>query len=77
MAYETSLQSIEEHIAGNPRIAVLTNADDFILTRADYHYLAETFGERAFLYPRGGHGGNLEHQQVTARMLSFLQGATP
>lgn len=77
MAFETSLRSIEEHIAGNPRIAVLTNADDFILTREDYHYLAETFGERAFLYPRGGHGGNLQHNEVTARMLSFLEGATP
>ena len=77
MAYETSLKSIDEHIENNPRMAVLTNADDFILTRDDYHYLAETFGERAFLYPRGGHGGNLRHHDVTARMLNFLEGTTP
>ncbi len=77
MAFETSLQSIEEHIADNPRMAVITNADDFILTRDDYRYLADTFAERAFLFPRGGHGGNLQHQQVTARMLSFLEGAKP
>lgn len=77
MAYVTSLQSIEEHITNNPRMAVLTNADDFILTREDYQYLADTFGDRAFLYPRGGHGGNLQHQEVTARMLSFLEGAKP
>lgn len=77
MAYETSLRSIEEHIDDNPRMAVLTNADDFILTRDDYQYLAETFGDRAFLYPRGGHGGNLQHHAVAARMLNFLEGATP
>ena len=77
MAFETSLQSIEEHISGNPRMAVITNADDFILTREDYRYLADTFGERAYLFPRGGHGGNLQHQQVTARMLSFLEGVKP
>lgn len=75
MAYRTSLQSIEEYLRGNPDVAVVTAADDFILAEEDYYYLADLFGERAFLYPRGGHGGNLQHKDVVARMLAFIEGA--
>lgn len=74
MAYETSLRSIEGHLVDNPNIAAITNADDFILDAGDYAYLTQLLGERAYVYPRGGHGGNLQHVNVTARMLSFLEG---
>lgn len=74
MAYESSLRSIEDHLVDNPEIAVISNADDFILDASDYAYLAQIFGQRAFLFPRGGHGGNLQHVDVSARMLSFLEG---
>jgi hypothetical protein len=77
MALRTSLESIEHYLRDNPRIAVISNADDFILSREDYHFLADVFGERAFLYPRGGHGGNLQHRDVVARMLAFVEGAAP
>ena len=76
MARESSLHSIEDYLRDNPDIAVVTNADDFILSRDDYYYLAELFGDRAFLYPRGGHGGNLQHKDVVARILSFVEGTT-
>lgn len=76
MAYETSLRSIEPHIVDNPKMAVITNADDFILDAGDYAYLTQVFGDHAYVFPRGGHGGNLQHVDVTARMLSFLE-ATP
>lgn len=74
MAYRTSLQSIERYLRGNGDVAVVTAADDFILGRDDYYYLADLFGERAFLYPRGGHGGNLQHKDVVERMLAFVKG---
>lgn len=74
MAYRTSLQSIEGYLRGNEDIAVVSAADDFILGREDYYYLADLFGERAYLYPRGGHGGNLQHKDVVERMLAFVQG---
>lgn len=72
MAWETSLRSISAHLQENASIAVISNADDFILNQADYQFLIDTFGERAHLFPRGGHGGNLQHLQVTATMLDFL-----
>lgn len=75
MAHRASLRSIEDFLRGNPRIAAITNADDFILAADDYRFIDEVFGDRAFLYPRGGHGGNLQHRDVVARMLAFVQGA--
>src|SRR5690606_31867260 len=54
MAWETSLRSIEPFLRDNPDIAALPNADDFSLTADNYRFIAETIGERAFLYPHGG-----------------------
>ena len=77
MAWETSLQSIESFLRNNPDIAALTNADDFILTADNYRFIAETFGERAFLYPHGGHGGNLQYLDVVKQILAFMEGEQP
>ena len=74
MAWDTSLYSIESFLRKDPNIAALTNADDFILTEENYQFIAETFGERAFLYPRGGHGGNLQHRDVVTQILTFMGG---
>ena len=74
MAYETSLRSLSTFLQGNPNVAAVSNADDFILTRDDYQFLADTFGERAYLYPHGGHGGNLDYKPVADRYMTFLQG---
>lgn len=74
MAWDTSLYSIASFLRDNPDIAVLTNADDFILTEDNYYFLADTFGERAFLYPHGGHGGNLQHLDVVGRIMTFMEG---
>src|SRR5690606_20820881 len=74
MAWETSLYSIGPYLRTNKDIAVLTNADDFILTEENYHFLATTFGDRAFLYPRGGHGGNLQHRDIVTQIVTFMGG---
>ncbi|PRB82085.1 serine/threonine protein kinase [Pseudomonas sp. MYb185] len=74
MAWDTSLYSIAGFLRDNPNIAALTNADDFILTADNYRFITETFGERALLYPHGGHGGNLQHRDVVATMLHFMEG---
>ena len=74
MAWDTSLYSIEPFLRNNPDVAALTNADDFILTGENYRFIADTFGDRAFLYPRGGHGGNLQHRDVVTQILQFMGG---
>lgn len=74
MAWETSLYSIEPFLRNNPDIAALTNADDFILSGDNYRFIADTFGERAFLYPHGGHGGNLQYLDTVKQILAFMEG---
>jgi hypothetical protein len=53
----------------------MTNADDFILTPANLEFLRRTFGDRARVYPRGGHGGNLSYKENAADIVRFLRAA--
>ncbi len=57
----SSLYSLEETIKNNKNVFVMTNQDDFLLTIADVEYLKATVGDRLYLYPYGGHVGNLWH----------------
>ncbi|WP_321347147.1 serine/threonine protein kinase [Halopseudomonas oceani] len=74
MAEQTSLHHIQSFLTDNPNIAAVSNASELILTRDDYYFLADTFGDRAYLYPTGGHGGNLDYEPVAERYLQFLAG---
>ncbi|MDD2735902.1 MAG: alpha/beta hydrolase [Desulfuromonadaceae bacterium] len=67
-----SLRSIEGYLASSAKIAVMTNENDFILTREDLAYLRQLFGGRAMIYPRGGHLGNLEFKENLAYMVAFF-----
>lgn len=69
---ETSLESIQEYLRNSKNIAVMTNADDIILAPGDIEFLKEVFGDRAYVLPSGGHGGNLEEKHVCATMLKLL-----
>jgi len=70
-----SLRSIEEYLKTSPKFGVMTNENDFILTGEDLGYLRRLFGERARIYPRGGHLGNLEFKENLAYMVAFFGGA--
>jgi hypothetical protein len=52
----------------------MTNENDFILSSAELDYLRQLFGERARIYPRGGHLGNLEYKENLANMVAFFKG---
>lgn len=75
--HQASLHAIADYLQHDSRVAVIGAADDLILAHEDYRFLREVFGQRAFIYPRGGHGGHLQHRAVVARMLQFLQGERP
>ncbi|SDU01073.1 hypothetical protein [Halopseudomonas salegens] len=61
----------------DPRFGVMTSADDFILSGEDYDFLRDTFGNRGQFYPRGGHGGILDHAEVVDWVVDFLQETAP
>lgn len=59
IAYETSLYSQMEALKTDSRVYMFTNADDFLLKPTDIPLLREIFNERLFLFPLGGHMGNI------------------
>jgi pimeloyl-ACP methyl ester carboxylesterase len=67
------LRSIEEYLKSSAKFGVITNENDFILTKAELDYLRQLFGSRARVYPRGGHLGNLEYKENLDWMVAFFK----
>jgi len=72
LIHSASLESIGPFLARAGHIGVMTNADDIILTPANLEFLRRTFGDRARVYPHGGHGGNLKYKDNAADILRFF-----
>ena len=68
-----SLRSIEGYLKSSAKFGVMANENDFILTKDELDYLRQLFGERAKIYPRGGHLGNLEYKDNLAHMVAFFK----
>jgi hypothetical protein len=58
-----SLKFIKTTLKSNKNIYLMHNLDDFLLSDQDIAFLETTFGDRAILYPNGGHLGNLWYSQ--------------
>ena len=69
----TSLRSIEPYLRNSPKIVLMDNEDDLILTPADLSFLKEVFGARAKIYARGGHLGNMTFRDNVAYMINFFK----
>ena len=68
-AQRQSLHSIRDFLASTPSIEAIHNADDIILEKGQINFFAEVFGERATIYPRGGHLGNITQVQTLAKIV--------
>lgn len=68
-----SLKSLENYLKQSAKIAVVHNADDIILNNGDLDFLRTTFGNRAKIYPLGGHLGNILYGPNTEYMLNFFK----
>ncbi len=69
-----SLRSIEPYLKSAGKIGLVHNEDDIILAPGDIGYLQEVFGDRARIFPTGGHMGNMFHPDVVTAMIGFLTG---
>ncbi|MEE4661920.1 MAG: hypothetical protein V2J89_15735, partial [Halieaceae bacterium] len=63
-----SLHSIRDYLRDAKHIQVVHNADDVILAPGELDYFTAVFGERARIYPYGGHMGNLAYRDVVAHI---------
>jgi pimeloyl-ACP methyl ester carboxylesterase len=67
------LQGIEGYLRSSRGIGVITNENDFILDRGEIDYLRRLFGDRALIYPRGGHLGNFEYRDNMDEFVNFFK----
>jgi hypothetical protein len=67
-----SLRAIEGYLRAAEHIAVMHNEDDILLAESDLAFLREVFGERALIYPRGGHSGNMAYIDNIAALIDFF-----
>jgi len=68
-----SLHTIEAYLRNSPKIGLMGNEDDLILTSGDLAFLKNVFGSRAQIYPYGGHCGNMSYTENVEHMLNFFK----
>jgi predicted alpha/beta-fold hydrolase len=69
---QMSLATIEDYLRTAEKIEVMHNEDDLILEPGEIDFFRRVFGERAVIYPKGGHLGNMEYRDNVAHMLSVF-----
>ena len=69
-----SLKSIEPYLKSANKIGLMGNEDDIILAPGEIGYLEQVFGNRAKIFPTGGHCGNMNHQDAVDFMVNFFAG---
>ena len=72
LIYRTSLRSIDDYLARTKKIGLMHNQDDITLAPGEIEYLKKLFGDRARIYSRGGHVGNMEYRVNVADMIAFF-----
>jgi hypothetical protein len=64
-----SLTHIQDYLRNSPKISVIHNEDDIILEPGEIDFFRDVFGERAKIYPYGGHCGNMSYRDNVAHMV--------
>ena len=70
---ESSLESIEPYLRGADKIGVMHNADDIILAPGEIEFFRQVFGNRAKIYPRGGHCGNMAYRDNVTYLVDYFK----
>ena len=65
-----SLREIVDYLRDTDKITVMHNADDIILEPGEIDFFPEVFGDRATIYPLGGHCGNMNYRDNVAHMVA-------
>ena len=68
-----SLATIEDYLRSSKKIEVMHNVDDIILEPGEIDFFPRVFGDRAKIYPRGGHCGNMDYQDNVTHMVNVFR----
>jgi predicted alpha/beta-fold hydrolase len=69
---DMSLTSIEDYLRTAEKIEVMHNRDDIILEPGEIDFFPRVFGERATIYPLGGHCGNMDFRDNVTHMVNVF-----
>ena len=69
---DMSLTSIEDYLRSTEKIEVMHNMDDIILEPGDIDFFPRVFGDRAKIYPLGGHCGNMDFRDNVTHMVNVF-----
>ena len=72
-----SLYTIEEYLRTTDKVGLVHNVDDIIMREGEIDWLVDVFGDRAKIWPRGGHCGNMAYRQNVEHMLAFFGASLP
>lgn len=72
LAERNSLHVIGDYLRRTEKIGLMHNEDDIVLSEGDLDYLIEVFGDRAQIYPKGGHAGNMAFRDNVAYVVDFF-----
>ncbi len=70
---EMSLRTIDDYLHSSTKIYVIHNEDDLILEPGEITFFPEVFGDRATIYPNGGHLGNMQQRDVVEHMIQVFR----
>jgi hypothetical protein len=70
-----SLRPLEGFLRQDRRVVLLGTQDDVSLSREEVLWLADVFGERARIFPTGGHCGSMDQREFVREMLRLTFGA--
>lgn len=75
MFADCDLRSIESALESNDRVRVFVNENDFVLRPEDLAWLRDHLGDRAKVFPAGGHLGNLHRKAIQEAIRSTVEEA--
>ena len=73
LADQLSLLHIEHYLKSSIKVGLVHNHDDVILVKGDIEMFTEIFGNRAKIYPKGGHLGNLQQYETLAYIVDYFK----
>ena len=68
-----SLYPIEDYLRNSEKIGLMHNEDDIIMAPGEIEWLRDVFGDRAKIYPSGGHLGNIAYEENINHMIKFFK----
>lgn len=77
LKFRASLNSIEDYLRNTEKVGLSHNVDDIIMAEGEIDWLVDVFGDRAKIWPRGGHCGNMAYRANVEHMLAFFGASLP